>query len=132
MNKIPLLVSLISLHLTNSYGQFIEKNKSFSNNYSKIEKHIIDIIANLPEVRKRSYYVKSQTKNKRHIRIVIWQKPTIEHKYYWVKVMEDNGMSYYTHFNFFIYPKNFSIKYFDTSNDTELTLENWRKSSNYK
>src|ERR1700684_1649130 len=72
---------------------------------SKIENKILDTIAKLKRVKERIAYVEKETKGKRHLKFIIWDKPTKYHPYYWVKVMEDNGLSYYTHFNFYVYPK---------------------------
>jgi hypothetical protein len=44
-----------------------------------------------------------------------------------VKVWEDNGDSYATHFNFYVYPKTFTIKFFDIEKGTAIGLKEWRK-----
>jgi hypothetical protein len=93
---------------------------------TKKEDQIIDTIFKLKEVKERAKYVESQTQGKRHLQYSIWEKPTETTPYYWVKVMEDNGVSTYTHFNFFVYPKTMAIKYFDTINDETIDLKTWR------
>jgi Na+-transporting NADH:ubiquinone oxidoreductase subunit NqrA len=93
---------------------------------SKIETLIIDTISKLPEVKERIRHVDNKTKGKRHLSITVWSKPNQKEKYYWIKVMEDNGATYVSHFNFFVYPNNLTIKYFDTKNDTAISLKVWR------
>ena len=50
-----------------------------------------------------------------------------DQNYYWIKVGEDNGINLVTHFNFYVYPDSMRIMYYDTANDSEVTLEKWRK-----
>ena len=101
-----------------------------STDSSKLEDKVLDTIMNLSEVKARAKYVRTKTKGKRKLQYAIWEEPTKENPYYWVKVMEDNGTSYYTHFNFYVYPKSFAIRFYDMASDTAITLSEWRK--NYK
>jgi len=100
---------------------------------ASLEDRIIDTIFKLPEVQRRITYVEKQTHNKRHIQIGILSKPNKKEPFYIVQVMEDNGMTMYTHFNFYVYLKNdFLIKYLDTMHDDALlTLKQWRKSPDH-
>jgi len=93
----------------------------------KIERRIIDTIIKLKEVKERDKYVRDQTDGKRHLQYMISGKPTKTIQYYWVRVMEDNGSAYYTHFNFYVYPKTMTIKYYDTINDEVIDLKTWRR-----
>lgn len=94
----------------------------------KNEKKIYEIILALPEVKERANYIERHTKGARHLRVWIYQTPNeTGEKYYWVKAGEDNGTNFVSHFNFFVYPDNFEIKYYDTVNDTIINLETWRK-----
>lgn len=118
---------LFGIQLTyaqSNHKQIPNRTKSFS----AIENKIIDTIMKLPEVEKREQYVRKQTNGKRHLQFSILDKPTKEKPYYWVTVMEDNGVTYYTHFNFFVYPKTFLIKYLDNVNGKVVDLKTWRKS----
>lgn len=93
---------------------------------TRLELHIIDKIFNLKQVRNRSNYVEKQTKGKRHLQVIIREKPTKASHYYLVQVIEDNGVTYYTHFNFYVYPKTLKIKYLDTVNDKLIDVSKWK------
>ena len=89
---------------------------------------INEIIFALTEVKERANYVETQSKGKRHLSIWIYETPEKTGKeYYWVKVVENNGVSLETHFNFYVYQKNLEIKYLDTIKDSILSLDTWRK-----
>lgn len=92
-----------------------------------LESKIIDKVFALPEVQKEIQYVETASKGKRHLGATILQRPSKEFPYYLVKVWEDNGMSYVSHFNFFVNPKTLTIKYQDTKQDTLVDLNAWRK-----
>ncbi len=92
-----------------------------------LEQTIIDTIRNLDEVKKRAAYVQAQTAGKRKLQYIIWEKPHGKTSYYWIAVTEDNGDAYYTHFNFYLYPKSFHIKYLDPVSGDAITLAQWRK-----
>jgi hypothetical protein len=81
----------------------------------------------LTEVKERAKYLEKQTEGKRHLQIWIADTPSIKQPYYYVQVGEDNGTNFVTHFNFYVYPDSMRIMYYDTQNDTELTLDKWRK-----
>ena len=93
---------------------------------NKEELKIWDTISKLPEVISQIKYVDKITNGKRKLQIWTFNKPNKAENYYWIKVSEDNGMALVAHFNFYVYP-NYEIKYFDTANDSVLTLEDWRK-----
>ena len=96
------------------------------NKSSVIEEKIIDTIFKLKEFRQRAAYVEKQTKGKRHLEIVIYRRPSKDIPYYWIKAREYNGMSYATHFNFYVYPKPFTIRFYDSVRDTGISLKEWR------
>jgi hypothetical protein len=91
------------------------------------ENKIIDTIFKLKEVKERSGYVEKESKMKRHLSVAIYAKPTKNEPYYWVKVWEDNGHSYTTHFNFYVYPKPFTIKFRDDVGGAAISLKDWRR-----
>ena len=122
MNK-----SILIIMSTFLFVPFLHAQTSHNNASLKLEGKIIDTIASLKEVVERSKYVEEQTKGKRHLQFAIWNRPKKATPYYWVKVMEDNGVSLYTHFNFYVYPKTMTIKYYDTINDRIIDLATWRK-----
>lgn len=80
----------------------------------------------MPEVISRIKYVDKISNGKRRLQISTSKKPDYVENFYWIKVSEDNGITIVAHFNFFVYPDN-EIKYFDTVNNTILSLEDWRK-----
>ncbi len=116
---------ILIIQLISAPSIFGQTSKTIT--YSKQENKIIDTIIKLKEVRDRAKYVLDQSKGKRHLQYGIWGKPANKEPYYWVKVMEDNGDTYYTHFNFYVYPKTMAIKYLDTKNDEVLDLKTWRE-----
>lgn len=91
--------------------------KSDNENRSKI----FEMIQNMPECKEYG--------------ITIHESPQINDKdYYWIKVGElyidsitFNTVEEEAKYNFFIYPKDFSIKYYDVKNKKLLSLEEWRK-----
>lgn len=94
----------------------------------KNEDKIYKLILEIPEVKERGNYIEMKSNGKRHLQLMIAETPK-ENKsnYYWIKVGEDNGTNFVTHYNFYIYTSNFEIKYFDTINDTIVSLDIWRK-----
>ena len=94
---------------------------------SDLEKKIIDTIFKLKEIKDRQKYIDQQTKGARHLQIWIADKPNLTNKYYWIQVGEDNGTNIVTHFNFDVYPDSMRIMFFDTQDDKEITLRDWRK-----
>ena len=94
-----------------------------------LEHKVIDTIFKLKEVKERQKYIEQKTKGARHLQILIAGKPNLTNKYYWVQVVEDNGISFVTHFNFFVYPDSMRIMYLDTQDDKEITLKKWRKTN---
>ena len=94
-----------------------------------LEHKVIDTIFKLKEVKERQKYIEQKTKGVRHLQILIAGKPNLTNKYYWVQVVEDNGISFVTHFNFFVYPDSMRIMYLDTQDDKEITLKKWRKTN---
>lgn len=137
MKRILLILLLFSLltSCNNSEEKTIKKNMKINETVknvtydtivSKEESKIWDTIFKLPEVKSRIKYVDSVTKGKRQLQVWTYSKPNKKDNYYWIKVSEDNGITTVAHFNFFVYPNN-EIKYFDTVNDSVLSLEDWRK-----
>lgn len=78
---------------------------------------IFKMISKIPEAKEKSVW--------------IFESPQINDKdYYWIKVGESNGFSdneFKTELNFFIYPKNFEIKFYEEKNNKLMTLKEWRE-----
>jgi len=97
-----------------------------------IECKVVDLIFALPEVKAECKYVETASKGKRHLGAFVNQKPTYNPKdsrakYYWIKIWEDNGVCFVTHRHFFVNPKTMNILYLDTSTDSLMSLNVWRK-----
>ena len=118
-----MLVSLFTL--AQSPKDVVSKSKESN----ALEEKIVDTIAKLPECRKRAAYIEKQTNGQRQLRYVIYEEASKEKPYYWVKAWEDNGITYVTHFNFYVYQKPFRIQFYDTVNDKVISLKEWRKQS---
>jgi len=105
----------------------ISGQSNSKNDYCSTEESIVDIIWNLKEVQKRNKYVIKKSNGKRKLTILIYKKPEeTEKEYYWLKVVEDNGSNFYSHYNFFVYPKHMKVVYFDTVNNKEIELKTWQ------
>lgn len=94
-----------------------------------IEDKIIDKIFELPEVKERAAYIKKETKGKRNLELWFAARPDENTPYYWVKAGEDNGMSLVTHFDFYVYPKTMTVKFYDVVENKVLSLAEWRRVS---
>jgi hypothetical protein len=91
------------------------------------EESAVDTIWNLAETQDRNDLVIKKSNNERKLSIIVFEKPSESNDHrYWIKVVEDNGVNYVSHFNFFVYPVTNEIKYYDTETNKELELEKWR------
>ena len=107
----------------------ISQNKDIVNADSLAEERIYDTIYSLPEIKIEANSIEEKSKGERHLSVLIYATPLeTSGEYYWVKAGENNGTNFVSYFNFFVYPENFEIKFFDTLNDTIIDLETWRKS----
>jgi hypothetical protein len=116
-----------SLKSINQVASADKNEQDTSIEFSNLENKIIDTIFQLKEIKDRQKYIDRQTNGARHLQIWIADKPNLTNKYYWVKVGEDNGTNLVTHFNFDVYPDSMRIMFFDTQDDKEITLKEWRK-----
>jgi|GEM_PF-1408399 len=94
--------------------------------------YALDTVLRLPEVQKADAYVRRVTKEKRHLFSMLYGEPDREHPYFWVVVGEDNGMSFVTHFGFYVYTKSRKILYLDNFTGQAIDLETWRHSRHKK
>lgn len=111
-----LLVALLLLHDFHSYAQT-----------DAVEDTVIDTVFKLREVRQMSDLIQKKHKGKHRLLLNIYCVPSKDAPYYCVKVWEDNGGTYVTIFDFFVYPKTLEIRYLDRVKDRVLSLEQWRK-----
>ena len=81
----------------------------------------------LPEIREANAYMRRVTHGKRHLFSMLYGDPDQEHPYYWVVVGEDNGMSFVTHFTFYVYTNGRKIMYHDSFSDSTVDLKVWQR-----
>ena len=87
------------------------------------------IIENIAEVKN---LVKIVNSPRDKAEIMFTAKPTPKLPYYWFQAGIDNGGQFLPAYNFLISPKSLKISYYDTSNDTILTLKDWRLRRGFK
>lgn len=85
---------------------------------NKNRSKIFEMIKQIPETKDKSVW--------------IFESPQENDKdYYWIKVGEgeigNTDEDFKTEFNFFIYPKNFDIKYYAEKENKLMSIEEWRK-----
>ncbi len=91
------------------------------------EEKVVELVENLPEVKKRMEEIDLNSHHKNILNIWISDGPEITKlKYYLVKVGEDNGVNTVTLFNFYVDPVSEEILFYDVIRDTLLHLEYWR------
>jgi hypothetical protein len=86
------------------------------------ESYAMDTVLGLSEIREDDAYVRKTTKGERHLFSMIYGEPDSLHPYYWVVVGEDNGMSFVTHFTFYVYTNGRQILYHDNFSDSTIDL----------
>lgn len=91
------------------------------------EKFALDTVLQLPEIKEDDLYIRRKTKGKRHLFSMIYGEPDNQHPYYWVVVGEDNGMSFVTHFTFYVYTNGRKILYHDNFSDSTMDLSTWQR-----
>jgi len=92
------------------------------------EEHLVKLIMNLEEVKRKSAIIEQESKGKRHLATYVETLPTADDPNYWIKVAEDNGGSYVTYYTFAVDGKTQLIRYYDVMQDSLLSLEQWRQS----
>ena len=94
---------------------------------AKEEDRAVNMVMNLPEVKQASQEIEKGSNGKHHLAVYVDTPPTNTDPNYWVKVAEDNGGSLVTDYMFTVDGKTHQIKYYDTAQDTLVTLDQWRK-----
>ena len=87
----------------------------------------MDTVLRLPEVQQADAYIRRITKGTRHLFSMLYGEPDKAHSYYWVAVGEDNGMSFVTHFGFYVYTRGGEISYVDNVTGEVVDLKTWRR-----
>jgi hypothetical protein len=132
MKKI--IISLITLCLfacgtkgknTNNKLQYNINERSIAmNNDSIVEiDTVLKIISELPEVIKleQRYNIDGNKS------IVLVECPNSNFNYFWVQVGVSTENRFEPIYNFYLTPKNHLIYFYDTENDTIITLADWQK-----
>jgi len=91
------------------------------------ERYALDTVMRIPEIKEDDSYIRRTTKGKRHLFSMIYGDPDSLHRYYWVVVGEGNGMSFVTHFTFYVYTNGRKILYHDNFTDSTIDLSVWRR-----
>jgi hypothetical protein len=75
-----------------------------------------------------SHRLDSVSKGKAKSLLIIAKKPDKAEPYYWVQVGNNSGGRFIARYNFFVYKKKgLEVKFYDTMNDSIITLQEWRK-----
>ncbi len=88
-------------------------------------------ISQLKEVKEKSRFVQKLSDNMHGISIIIQARPSASLPYFWVQVGYINEKRLEVYYNFYVFKKNWEIKYLDVLTNKTLSLEEWRKSENY-
>jgi hypothetical protein len=92
-----------------------------------IESTIMDKLFELPEVKRKWKFVDSLTGHKKGISMRVMKRPEGVSNYYWIAVGYDSDLKFETYYNFYVWPDQMTIRYFDTVDGKILTLAEWRK-----
>lgn len=95
--------------------------------YTAEEEAVLKKVMDLQEVKLASAYADSISNHKHGITLIISAEPGKEQDYYTVQAGYTSDIRFEVYFNFYIYPKGMTIKYYDVMTDTALPLEEWRK-----
>lgn len=103
-------------------------NTTINENISNIEKEdtLYSLIGTIDEVKKLIKKTNSKSSNQK-VSIIISKKPDSGFAYYWMQVGIDDATRFQPVYNFYIDPKSYAMHYYDTANDSIITLVQWRK-----
>jgi|GEM_PF-3445483 len=91
------------------------------------ESFALDKVLLLSEVRHTDADIRRKSNGKGHLASLLSAKPNHIHPYYWVAIGEDNGGSFVTYFNFYVYNHERKILYLDTDTGKAIDLAAWRR-----
>jgi len=60
------------------------------------------------------------------VSIIINKRPDKTFLYYWFQVGVDNGLRFQPVYNFYVNKRNLEIKYYNTFDDSIVSLKEWR------
>ena len=92
-----------------------------------LENKALDSLFTFPEVQRLSKIIDSESQLKTSLSMITTHKPEKQKPYYIIQVGYNNNLRFQPFYNFYIYPENFEIKYFNPIKDTLLSLDEWRK-----
>jgi hypothetical protein len=123
------LACFVSISVGVVKGQSIQSSNEASVNRGdkSADEIVYQKIFDLPEMKKYFKDVDSIYSNKKHAIIIINSRPTHEEPFYWIQVGINDDDQFRPRFNFYVYQKDYVVKFYDTVNDEVLTLEKWRK-----
>jgi anionic cell wall polymer biosynthesis LytR-Cps2A-Psr (LCP) family protein len=102
-----------------------QKRQQVNSKADKTDK-IIDLIANLPEVKEeRKYFFKT---TKRHIVMMVENEPVKNGRYYTISVVQDMIDHYFHLWYFNVDAKTHAISFWDIASDTMIPYAKWSKS----
>jgi hypothetical protein len=85
---------------------------------------VLNIIYELDEVVNLEKRYKNINGNKS---IILSEYPNDDFNYFWVQVGFSNEIRFETIYNFYLTPKNYSVYFYNTENDTIIRLADWRE-----
>ena len=99
------------------------KNSTKAEDKKIEEEKMINLVSDLPLVKKHAKYLEKATNGKRHQIILVYSNPKENNGDYWIKVGEDNGTCFVSAYNFFVNPKNVKIKYLNVVSDSLIDVK---------
>lgn len=131
-----IVISMFICCLLNFYSNAIGANKPrqaleythlLIKSDTTTEEIVIDKVYKLREVQAKDRYIDSLTHHKKGISLRVIEHPSIKKPYYWIQVGYDSDIRFEVYYNFYVYKKGLSIKYYDTFSGKVMELEQWRK-----
>jgi hypothetical protein len=98
---------------------------------TNIEKSLGDdtlyaLVGKIDEV-KKLIETTNKTSLDKKVSVMIAKRPDEKFPYYWVQVGVDDKNRFQPVYNFYVNPKTSDIKFYDTVNDSVITIDEWRK-----
>lgn len=90
------------------------------------EDTLYNIVGRIEEVKGLIKKINSKSSNEK-VSIIINKRPDRTFLYYWLQVGVDDGSRFQPVYNFYIIKRNLEIKYYDTSDDSIVSLKEWRR-----
>ena len=89
----------------------------------------LDSVNKIDEVRELSKFIDSVSNHKRGVTMLTLHRPDKQKRYFWIQVGYNNGIRFQAYYNFYVYAKDYEIKFLNTvKNDSLMSLADWRRS----